>query len=207
MVWATPAILSVSNSGAAASPIAPACAASAYNVLATGTVAGAAVAVGPIRSSPPDVGSFAGFDIPGVISTGALSVSAGETRAGTCMALSVVDSTSILGGLVSTGFLQSSISWPERCDAPSVFTSVAGLTVNGIPQGVSTAPRTLSIDVPQGLLTAHVDITANQQSCMNGTITADVLVIHVTIPASLPGTSTDLTVTLGHTRVQNGCPC
>jgi hypothetical protein len=214
VVWATPAILSVASAGAASGPPPPpgctTCAASSYNALVTGTVLNAAVAVGPTRSSPPDQGSFPGLSVPGVISTGTLTVNSGQAAA-VCSASATLDSTTILAGLISTGVLGSSISWPCDCSAPTVTTNVAGLTVAGNTVAVTGAANqhiaTITITVPL-VSTTTVDIVANEQFCNNGLLTANALAITVKVFSELlDAVVTNVTIILGHSQVNNGCAC
>lgn len=216
-IWAAPAILSVSRV-AAASVVTPpgpgpctTCNASAFGILVTGTVASAPlVPIGPLPTTSGGLVCDTSV-VPGVVTTDVMCVQTFNDN-DSCRATAIVNGLDILGGLVESGVIQSAASWACDCDPLTRTSSVAGLSVGGNPVvGINGTPnQTLAtINVNLGiLLNAAVVITANQQSCVGGVASVNALVITITVSSGLvPVVVTNITVTIAHSQVANGCPC
>ncbi len=219
VVWSAPAILSVSNAGAASPPpVCPTCTTcipSAYGVQVQGTVLGiGAVNIGPIPSAPPDFS--VPVTVPPVVTAGLVTVTAGEVDCA-CTAQAEIDSVSLLAGLITTGELSSIASVTCDCSDVVLDSLVAGLTVGGAPvltidgsPNQTLATISTSVGLPP-FTTADVDIVANAQSCAGGTRSVDALVITVVVtldpPLLPPSVVTSITVTLAHSEVTTDCPC
>jgi hypothetical protein len=217
VVWSAPAILSISNAGAASPPPTPCipcttCAASSYGVLVSGTVASLPVTLGPTPTAPPDT-TVLSVALPGVISTDVITVTAGESAACVCGATATIDGATVLAGVVSTGVIFSEATQPCDCSAGTLTSTVAALTILGISQNVTGAPNQILIgaSLTAPFTTTTVTVTANAQSCVGGLKSVDALVVNVSVvldpPLLPPQTLTDVTIHLAHSQVQTNCPC
>lgn len=218
-LWAAPAILSTARAGAQpASPppvpgACPTCVGSAFGVSIDGTVATLLVSFGPTPTTSG--GIICGSPVlAGVVELDTVCVEV-TNDAGFCTATAEIASVNILSDLITTGVITSIASFACDCSTLTVDSEVVGLTVAGFGAvAISGAPNQViaSISVETAAFTtAEINIVANRQSCVGGTVSVDALVIDVEVvfdpPLLPPTTVTEAEIIISHAQVNNGCPC
>ena len=206
VVWAAPAIFTVSSASAASpTPIpCPNCDSSAYGLATFGTVAGLPLNLGPIGATSDAENCLLNLNA-GVITSSDVCGRTADTDKH-CRASASVSGLGIVvpGVNVQAGVTRSRATWACDCSAREGIADILGLTVNGNPVNIGTAPNTTLVVINTALI--DVIVTANRQSCVGGVFSVDALVVQI-ILTPLIGLGTNLTVVVAHSQISNGCPC
>lgn len=197
VLWAAPAVTTFGRAQAAVSPPPGcACTASGFALLATGTILGVSVDVGPV-SGPAVV------NVAGLVVAELLAVELDDCSAGSEVTSLQVNVPGIL--TVAASVLRADIDAPCDCRPGSGSSSIAGLTVNGTDLLVSVtgAPNEVLLDA------GGIRVVVNEQLCDGGAGVVRALHLTANIVDPILGTplvTLDLIVAEARAGVA-GCPC
>ncbi len=202
LVWAAPTVVGTSTAQAqVGSPQPCPCTGTGTALVATGSILGIALQVGPIAQSSD------GFvEVVSLESNPLLAATLLRGGFSPCTAEASVASLSLgLPGLpaITAGVLMSSATGGCDCGSVGTSSSVANLTFGGQQIFDGSAPATLT-PIP------GVTITVNEQTCSPSEFVATALRISVNIIGPLPGALDDIVLELvvAESRASNeGCPC